>query len=244
MSIAGDARVLAALLRGQPRDGDHAARLDAFYAPQAAAYDGFRERLLHGRRELMLELAARVAPGGTLVELGGGTGRNLGFLGAQLADSDAVTLVDLCRPLLAQARQRAAHWPNVRIVEADACDWQPSAPVDAVVCAYALSMIPDWYRAIDNAVAMLAPGGLLAVADFYVSRARPAPGHVRHSTFARHFWPLWFGHDGVHPSPDHLPCLESKLDTVLLREARAPLPWLPGLRAPYYVWIGRRRGAG
>ncbi|MBL8999003.1 MAG: SAM-dependent methyltransferase, partial [Gemmatimonadetes bacterium] len=45
-------------------------------------------------------------------------------------------------------------------------------------------------------------------------------------------------------SPDHLPCLESKLDTVLLREARAPLPWLPGLRAPYYVWIGRRRGAG
>ena len=37
MSIAGDARVLAALLRGQPRDGDHAARLDAFYAPQAPA---------------------------------------------------------------------------------------------------------------------------------------------------------------------------------------------------------------
>ncbi|NEX21149.1 SAM-dependent methyltransferase, partial [Thiorhodococcus mannitoliphagus] len=50
--IATDARILMRLLLGQPRRGSHAERLQAFYAPQAADYDRFRERLLHGREAL------------------------------------------------------------------------------------------------------------------------------------------------------------------------------------------------
>jgi len=30
--------------------------------------------------------------------------------------------------------------------------------------------IPDWFLAIDNALRILKPGGIIAVVDFYVSR--------------------------------------------------------------------------
>jgi hypothetical protein len=37
-----------------------------------------------------------------------------------------------------------------------------------VYFSYALTMIADWRRALDNALAMLAPGGTLGVVDFHL----------------------------------------------------------------------------
>jgi S-adenosylmethionine-diacylgycerolhomoserine-N-methlytransferase len=162
-------------------------------------------------------------------------------LGEGLGRVAWLELVDLCTPLLEQARQRWAGQPKVRVVEGDACRYRPGMPPDAVYFSYALSMIPDWTTAVDNALAMLPGDGLLGVADFYVSRPHPAPQRVRHGAFTRTFWPLWFGHDGVHPSPDHLPYLESRLDLLKLHEGRARVPYLPGMRVPYYVLLGRKR---
>ena len=239
--MIADLPVLWRLLRGMPGHGDHAARLDGFYRGQAAHYDRFRERLLHGRGELVadLELPAH----GTLVELGAGTGRNLEFLGSRLAQLYRVHLVDLCPALVerAEARVAEAGWDNVRVHRADAATWRPERPVDAVLCAYSLTMIPDWFAAVDNAAAMLAPGGLFAAVDFFVSRRHPEPGLARHGGLARHFWPAWFAHDGVHPSSEHLPYLRHRFATVSLAQATAPVPWLPGLRVPYYRFIGRKR---
>jgi S-adenosylmethionine-diacylgycerolhomoserine-N-methlytransferase len=233
---ASDARILLNLLRGQPRRGSHAERLQAFYAPQADAYDDFRERLLHGRRELIEMLAP--APGERVVELGAGTGRNLLFLGNRLAGLEQATLVDLCPALLQQARTRTAAMPNVRVVEDDASRWQPEQPVDCVYLSYALTMIPDWHTAIDNAIRMLRPGGRLGVVDFYVSKANPDSGLQRHGPMTRWFWPRWFGHDGVRPNPAHLALLRERLPRHRLIEARAQVPYLPGLRVPYYCFVG------
>ncbi len=234
-------RVLASLLRGQPRAATHAGRLQAFYAPQAAHYDAFRERLLHGRADLVAALAPPA--GARVVELGAGTGRNAEYFGSRLPALD-LTLVDLCPALLGRAAVRARCWPTVSVVEADATTWRPPAPVDAVYCAYSLTMIPDWRAAIDNAHAMLRPGGLFGAVDFYVSERRPRAGLVRHGALARALWPRWFGHAGVHPSPEHLPLLLDRFTPVVLRERSGPLPWLPGLRVPYYVFVGRRRRDG
>jgi S-adenosylmethionine-diacylgycerolhomoserine-N-methlytransferase len=82
----------------------------------------------------------------------------------------------------------------------------------------------------------------LGVVDFYVSRNRPSSGLVRHPLWQRSFWPLWFGHDGVNLSPDHLPYLRSKLVTVELEEHLGAVPFLPGLKVPYYVFVGRKAG--
>ena len=43
--MISDARTLLQLMRGMPPSRDPAARLEMFYAPQAASYDRFRERM-------------------------------------------------------------------------------------------------------------------------------------------------------------------------------------------------------
>jgi S-adenosylmethionine-diacylgycerolhomoserine-N-methlytransferase len=240
--LADDARILLALLRGRGRRGSHAERLQAFYGPQSERYDAFRERLLHGRAELMARLD--VPAGGHVVELGAGTGRNLLYLDETpgRCGIDALgraDLVDLCPSLLAIARRRFAGRGNVHVSEADACRWRPDAPVDRVCLSYALTMIPDWRGAIDNAVSMLRPGGRLGVVDFYVSSAAPPPGLVRHDRFTRSFWPRWFAHDGVQLDGERLAVLRERMPDHDLIERRASVPYLPRLRVPYYLFIGR-----
>jgi len=226
--LTADARVLWRLLRGQPRTGDHAERLQAFYAPQATRYDAFRARLLHGREAMIERL--EIPPGAHVVELGCGTGSSLAMLGDRVAGLAQFDLVDLCPALLAQARQRAAGLTNVAVIEADATLWQPARPVDRVFLSYALTMMPDWQRVIDNAHSMLAPGGRIGVVDFHLPAAAGRLGNA--------FWRHWFGHDGVHLSAAHLPALRRAFPTYSEAELRAPVPYLPGLRAPYYWFVG------
>ena len=234
--MRGEAAVLARLVRGMPRGASHAAALAAFYGPQAGQYDRLRERLLQGRAELMAALPLPRAA--HVVELGGGTGRNAEFLGERLAGLASYTVVDLCRPLLERARERAQRIACLRVVEADATVWQPDAPVDAVVFSYSLTMIPDWPAAIANAVAMLRPGGTLAAVDFHVSSAQAPPDHVQHGALTRWFWPRWFAHDGVRLDARQLETLCRLVPRHALVQDRAPVPWLPLARVPYYRFAG------
>lgn len=237
--LAADWRTLWQMLRGQAQGGSQAGRLQAFYGPQAAHYDRFRERLLHGRAELIAKLD--IGGGQHVVELGAGTGRNVEYYAEHAANLASLTLVDLCPALLHQAYQRAAAWPRCAVVEADASVYRPTHAADRVYLSYALSMIPQWRRALDNALAMLAPEGLLGVVDFYVSAAQPPAGLVRHGAWTRRWWPWWFAHDGVQVSSTALAVLRERCATVYLREGLASVPYLPGLRVPYFVFVGRAR---
>lgn len=222
-----DFRTLWHMLRGQRRRGDHAQRLQAYYAPQAEHYDAFRATLLHGRRELIERLAPQ--PRSYVIELGCGTGANLDFLGERRDGLRRIDLVDVCLPLLQKARQRAALWRNVNVIQADACSYRPDEPADSVYFSYALTMMPDWRGALDNAARMLRPGGRLGVVDFYL----PQPGGL-----AAAFWRRWFAHDGVYLSADHLPELCRRMPRHVQHQCRARVPYLPGLRAPYYMFVG------
>lgn len=229
-------RVLAALARGQSRGGTHAERLQAFYAPQAAHYDAFRERLLHGRAELVGALDLR--SGMHVVELGAGTGRNAEFAGeARLAELASLTLVDLCPALLDQARARNAHRANVQVVHADATRYRPDRPVDVVFCAYSLSMMPTWRQVLDNALAMLAPGGRLGIVDFHVRRETSGP-------LARRFWRSWFGHDGVDVAAPIFEAACSRTVEAWTTQGAGKVPYLPGLAVPWRAYIGRVRERG
>jgi S-adenosylmethionine-diacylgycerolhomoserine-N-methlytransferase len=239
-ALLRDAGILWQLARGQSGKGTHAERLERFYRPQAEHYESFRARLLHGRRELVERVAP--PPGGTLIELGGGTGSNLDYLGPRMCSLSRVEIVDLCPALLQEARKRCARWPEVvHVVEADAATYRPTQLADSVILSYALTMMPDWRATLANALAMLRPGGLIGVVDFYISPAVPAAGRVRHGALARAFWPRWFAHDGVHLDPRHLPELMANTEAVHCAERRAGVPYLPGLRVPYYLYVGRKR---
>jgi len=228
-----DLRVLAALLRGMPQSGPLAERLDAFYAPQAARYDAFRRQLLRGRDDLVAELRPRA--GSRLLELGAGTGQTLDYLGDAARDLESIELVDVCPSLLAKARERSQGLGNVRVVEADATTYRPASPPDIVLFSYSLSMMPEWQRALANARAMLAPGGRIGIVDFFVDSDR-------HGRVASAFWRRWFGHDGVRVDNATLTGARAQLKEQFLIEGRTPLPYLPILRVPYFVFVGSRVG--
>jgi S-adenosylmethionine-diacylgycerolhomoserine-N-methlytransferase len=235
-------RMFFAMVRGPGSSPSHQSRMERLYRLQADTYDRSRESFLHGRKELVALLAP--AEGGRLVELGGGTGRNLEFFGDRLRALERVTLIDLCPPLLEVARDRCRKrsWRNVDIVQGDATSWQPpdNLLVDTVFFSYSLTMIPDWFRAVDNALVMLKPGGRLGVVDFYISRKHPPPGHVRHGALGRAFWRWWFGRNDVLVNSDHLPYLESRTKAEFRSELRGNLPYVPFLRTPYYIFVGRK----
>jgi S-adenosylmethionine-diacylgycerolhomoserine-N-methlytransferase len=230
--LAADARIVWRLLRGLPLSGSHAERLEGFYAPQADRYDAFRSRLLHGRSDLIAALA--VAPGARVVELGCGTGSNLEFLNmaCQIESLAEVQLVDLCPALLTIAQQRALSYDNVAVIAADATTWQPVQPVDRVFLSYALTMMPDWRAVLANAWAMLAPGGRLGVVDFHL------PGSP--NSLGNRFWRRWFAHDGVHLTDQHRLALQAMFSESKVAERHSLVPYLPGLRAPYYLFVGTK----
>lgn len=228
--FSADMRTLWRLLRGQPQGGSHASNLQAFYAPQADRYDAFRARLLHGRRELIEQLDLQ--PGSHVVELGCGTGSSLQTMGAAAHQLARFDMVDLCPALLAVARSRSAGCPVVHVIEADATTWQPTAAVDVVFMSYSLTMMPQWRAVIANAHAMLAPGGRFGIVDFHLPENGSRVGNA--------FWQRWFAHDGVHLSAEHLALLRHTFREHRRDECRAPVPYLPALRAPYYRFIGTR----
>ncbi len=245
MGLLSDLKVLYHMLLRPIRGSSHAERMESFYSGQADAYDDFRRRLLQGREELYRRLASD-AQGGTWVDLGGGTGSNLEFIGPAIERFERVYVVDLAGSLLQVAQQRAKErgWSNVETVVADATRWQPpTGEVNVVSCSYSLTMIPDWFAALENAHRMLATGGQIGVVDFYVSRKHPDQERRRHRFLTRSFWPIWFSGDNVFPSPDHLPFLAWRFKQQWLSEQRAKIPYLPLVRAPYYQFQGTKTAA-
>lgn len=241
MGLCTDIKLLYHMLLRPIRGKDHAARLESFYAGQAEGYDDFRRRLLKGREEL--HAAIDWPDDGVWVDLGGGTGSNLEFVGDRIGQLQQVYLVDLAPSLLKIAERRIGDrgWSNVETVEADATRYRPPEQlVDVVTCSYSLTMIPDWFAAVQNAFDMLKPGGLMGVVDFYVSRKHPDDDFRRHRFFTRHFWRTWFDGDNVFPSPDHVPFLHRKFEPVQFTENRAKVPYLPFFRVPYYTFVGRK----
>jgi len=155
--------------------GDHAALMDTVYRGQRHIYDLTRKYYLFGRDRLIAELAAE--PGQTVLEIGCGTGRNL----AQVARRWPGTLLhglDLSSEMLKSARATLGAFAALAQGDATAFCGQAlfaSPTFDRAILSYALSMIPDWQAALDQAAAALAPGGSLHVVDFGDLGGLPAP---------------------------------------------------------------------
>ncbi len=235
--LRNDFVVLRQLVRGMPREAAQSQQLQAFYSPQAAHYDEFRDRLLPGRAELIGRLPLQ--GGASVVELGGGTGRNLDFFGNRLDAIASMEIVDLCAALLDVARERARDRDNVRVIEADATTYRPELPVDCVYFSYSLTMIPNWRAALSNAWAMLKPGGTLGVVDFCVPMSSAIKVRALQSIESA-FWKRWFAHDGVRLNADHRAMLRQLFPQNEIVERRARVPYLPAAMVPYYLFVGHK----
>ena len=151
---------------GQTAAPDHAALMDSVYRGQRHIYDITRKYYLFGRDRLIDELQA--APGSTVLEVGCGTGRNLARAVRRWPGIVPHGL-DLSREMLKSA-EATLGWAAA-LAQGDATAFAPAAlfgraQFDRVILSYALSMIPDWRAALEQAAAVLAPAGSLHVVDF------------------------------------------------------------------------------
>jgi betaine lipid synthase len=158
----------------------------------------------------------------------------------------AIYVVDLCHSLceVAKAKVKAKGWKNVFVVEGDACTFQPKeGKADLVTFSYSLSMIPPFMNAVDNAIDMLAPEGLLGATDFFISSKYDLP--MRQMTWARRFfWRSVFDIDSIDLGPERRSYLEHRLERVWEINSQGSIPYVPYFRAPYYVWIGQPHVTG
>lgn len=113
---------------GSMHGDTHQELLESFYKDQAELYDGYRARMLHGRKPMMTRLFVEPERKGevVMVDLGGGTGANIEFLSDAIEEGwfKKITVLDLAPSLCEVARKRAADkWAGtVSVVCGDACD--------------------------------------------------------------------------------------------------------------------------
>jgi S-adenosylmethionine-diacylgycerolhomoserine-N-methlytransferase len=238
--MLNDFKTICQLVRGSRRGESHAARLEDFYAPQADAYDDFRNRLLHGRELLVRDVTSRLEDaarrGAVWLDLGGGTGANIEAVDASVRRAFAsIQIVDLTPSLLrvADRRIREQGWSNVSTVRADVTQYAPpQGQVDLITFSYSLTMIPAYRQAIDHALSLLKPGGWIGVVDFYLG--------PQHPVWRQRAWRTWFARDGVDLGPERLTYLLDRFETVRLNEDVGKVPYLMGLAVPYFRFVGRR----
>ncbi|TPN40040.1 class I SAM-dependent methyltransferase [Mesorhizobium sp. B2-3-3] len=149
----------------------HAELMDGVYRWQRHIYDLTRKYYLLGRDRLIDGLD--VPAGGTVLELGCGTGRNIILTARRFPDARFFGL-DISAEMLETAGTAVAREglsAKVSLARGDATDFDAKAlfgtgRFDRIFVSYSLSMIPGWEKTVSAALAVLAPGGSLHIVDF------------------------------------------------------------------------------
>jgi S-adenosylmethionine-diacylgycerolhomoserine-N-methlytransferase len=163
----------------KPKATGHASLMDGMYRYQRHIYDLTRKYYLFGRDRTIDRL--NVPFGGSLLEVGCGTGRNLLHARRRFPSARLYGL-DISQEMLISARgsfRGLSPQPDFRVADATAftaSDFGTDG-FDRIMISYALSMIPDWQDAVDTALAALNPGGELHIVDF--GEQQDLPGWFR-----------------------------------------------------------------
>jgi S-adenosylmethionine-diacylgycerolhomoserine-N-methlytransferase len=150
---------------------DHAELMDGVYRWQRHIYDLTRKYYLLGRDRLIDGLD--VSAGGTVLELGCGTGRNIILAARRYPDARFFGL-DISSEMLETASAAIAREglsARVKLAKGDATDFDADAlfglaSFDRIFVSYSLSMIPGWEKTVSSALAALSPKGSLHIVDF------------------------------------------------------------------------------
>lgn len=176
-----------------------AERMDRHYRFQRYIYDATRTHYLLGRKHLIRNLAP--PRGGSVLEIGCGTAWNLVRVAHAYPDA-TIHGMDVSNAMLETAQASVARkglGGRITLRQGDATAFNAAklfgrAEFDRVLFSYALSMIPGWTAALEQAVPCIAPGGAMHVVDF--GQCERLPAGLRNMLFA------FLAHYTVYPRAD------------------------------------------
>jgi S-adenosylmethionine-diacylgycerolhomoserine-N-methlytransferase len=156
-----------------------ASLMDGIYRYQRHIYDASRLYYLLGRDRMIAELG--VPDGGTVLEIGCGTARNL-VAAARRYPRARFHGIDISAEMLKSAEaniRRAGLADRITVARADAAHFDGASlfgvkRFDRIFFSYSLSMIPPWREALAAACGHLAPSGELHTVDFSAQAGLPA----------------------------------------------------------------------
>lgn len=208
---------------------DQGGRMDAVYRYQRHFYDLTRKYYLLGRDRMIAQLDP--PPGGSVIEIGCGTGRNL-IVAARRYPRARFFGLDISQAMLTTAEEkiaRAGLADRITLARGDAADFDAEslfgrARFDRAFLSYTLSMIPAWEAVIAHLPQVLAPGGTAHVVDF--GQQERLPRAFRALLFA------WLARFHVAPRRD----LPNRLDGVAADNIGVEADFMPLYRG--YAWTG------
>ncbi|MFS2327087.1 class I SAM-dependent methyltransferase [Brucella sp. H1_1004] len=171
---------------------DHASLMDRVYRHQRYFYDATRKYYLLGRDTMIAGL--NVPQGGSVLEIGCGTGRNL-VKTAKTYPTAKLYGIDISAEMLDTAQaaaKRAGIAERIELERADATHFNPVKlfnvdSFDRIFISYAVSMIPQWQSAIAESIQHLKPGGEMHIVDF--GDQQHLPSFFKNALFT---WLNWF----------------------------------------------------
>lgn len=192
-----------------PDGADPAGAMDKMYRYQRHIYDLSRKFYLLGRDRLIDEL--KPPPGGKVLEIGCGTGRNLIRAAKKYPEAQFFGF-DISNEMLNTARQNVYRETcgkiskKITLAQADITSFDSRAVFgvayfDRIYISYALSMIPPWREGLRHSLAFLSPSGSLHIIDF--GDQAGLPGWFQ--TALRN----WLSLFSVHPRLDLEDCLDA-----------------------------------
>jgi ubiquinone/menaquinone biosynthesis C-methylase UbiE len=110
-------------------------------------------------------------PAGALLEVGVGTGRNLGFHGK----GHTVTGIDISSKMLAKAAAKAKRLkvsPDLRVMDAQQMEF-PDGSFDSAVATFVFCSVPDPVLGLTEVRRVLKPGGRVFLLEHVLSKRQP-----------------------------------------------------------------------
>ena len=164
----------------------HATAMDRMYRHTRHIYDLTRKPYLLGRDRLIAELGLEA--GGSVLEMGCGTGRNLIAVARAYPKAELYGF-DISEEMLKTAKATvslAGLGDCIHLRQGDAAEFDAAAAFgreafDRVYFSYALSMIPPWRAALARGLALTNSGGRFSVVDFgFCERLGRVPRAILH----------------------------------------------------------------
>lgn len=143
------------------------------YRKRAKHYDTIANLWIGAYRKKAVD-ALNLQRGDTVVEIGCGTGLNFSLLQQAIGPDGKIIGVDLTDAMLAQARKRVEEkgWANVELVLNDAASYKFPEGIDGVISTFALTLVAEYDKVIQNGCRALKPGKRWVVLDLKMSSGR------------------------------------------------------------------------